>query len=147
MKIDRATFVKEILKKRGQTLYELKEDVIRPGLMLKEMCKGDIKVDEAELKKIFDARYGAKVQCRMILWKENELRIAQQAWDRIRKSEAEFATAAMQQATPSLASVGGMVPPIGHAESTSEGTSIVEKIAFRLKPGDVSEIFAIKEIQ
>src|SRR5262249_15526945 len=60
MKMDRATFVKQILKGRRQTLYEFKEDVVRPTLMLKKMCQGEIKVEDEEIKRAFEAQYGEK---------------------------------------------------------------------------------------
>ena len=140
MGIDRDTFVKSYLKQNGKTLYEWKEDVVRPGLMMKKLCEGEVKVTEDDLKKAFDAKFGEKVVCRLIIWPENEFRNAQRMWDGLRKSEAEFATAASQQGIASLASVGGRIDPIGHGVADND---LVEKIAFRLQKVEVSELFPI----
>lgn len=140
--VDRATFVKNVLRQRGQTLYEYKEDVIRPELMLKKMCQHEVKVEEEDLKRAFEARYGEKVRCRIILWPESEFRHVQKIWEKLRDSEDEFATAAKNQAIGALASIGGLIEPIGRGVAEKP---LIENIAFRLKPGEVSEIFPIPE--
>src|SRR5206468_4327579 len=119
MNIDRSTFVKQFLKQYHKSLYEWKEDVIRPRLMLSKLSGLDIKVEEAEMKKLFETQFGEKVQCRMIIWAPRPDGVrpekdAMRMWDTIRKSEAEFDRAARNQATASLAQVGGRLGPIGH---------------------------------
>jgi hypothetical protein len=142
MNIDRATFVKHFLKQYNKSLYEWKEDVIRPRLMLTKLCGATIKVEEADLRKAFDSEFGEKMKCRIILWRENDFRSAQQVWDKIRSSEAEFATAARNQYLPALASVGGQIDPICHGVADKD---LIEKIAFQLNPNDVSQIFQIPQ--
>jgi hypothetical protein len=141
MKMDRATFVKEVLKRRRQTLYEFKEDQVRPTLMLKKMCQGEIKVEDAELQRAFEAAYGEKAKCRLIIFED--LRTAQHTWEKVRSSEAEFVKYATQQGNPQLASIGGLVDPIAHGVAKD---NTIENIAFRLKPGEVSEIFALPNL-
>ena len=36
--------------------------MIKPRLIIQAMCKAQLKLDEAELKKIYDALYGEKIQ-------------------------------------------------------------------------------------
>jgi parvulin-like peptidyl-prolyl isomerase len=136
--MDRATFYKNILKQRRQTLYEFKEDVVRPTLMLKKMCQSEVKVEEEELKRAFETKFGEKVSCRLVLF--DDLRTAQHVWAKIRESEAEFDAAARSQGNAQLASVGGRSAPIARGVAKDD---IIEKIAFRLKPGEVSEIFPL----
>ncbi len=143
MNIDRATFVKHVLKQRHQSLYEYKEDVIRPALMLKKMCQSEIKVEDEELKRAFEGKYGEKVACRLIMWKKEEFRIAQKVWEKIRNSEAEFDSAARQQFNPQLASVGGQIDPIARGVAKDD---TIEKLAFGLKPGEVSALFPLSEM-
>jgi parvulin-like peptidyl-prolyl isomerase len=138
--IDRATFVKQYLKQFNKTLYEWKEDVVKPRLLLKKFCEHEIKIEEAELRKVFEAQYGEKVNCRIIIWPVGEEKIALQQYDTLRKSEAEFDSQARRQANPYLASKGGRMVPIGHGSAEDD---LVEKIAFRLKPGEVSELIAL----
>ena len=147
LNVDRATFAKGILKKYTQTLYEWKEDVIRPRLMMTKLCGFDIKVDDAEIKKLYDSKYGEKVQCRLIVWTRTEggpnpQKLAFQMYDTIRKSEAEFDRAARNQTIPGLAQVGGKIDPIGHGVS-EEGKDQIEKIAFSLNKDEMSAIFEI----
>jgi hypothetical protein len=144
LKVDRATFVKQFLKQYNKTLYEWKEDVIKPKLLLSKLCGSQIKVEEEEIKRAFDVQYGEKVQCRMILWPKGQERtiLLTGIYDKIRKSEAEFDSAARSQPLPDLAMHGGRINPI--SKPFDEG-SLLEKVAFKLKPGEVSEIFEIKD--
>jgi len=144
MNIDRATFLKHVLKQRHQTLFEYKEDVVRPGLMLKKMCQAEIKVQDEELKRAFESKYGERVACRLIVWPEDQFRVAQRQWPEIRASEAKFEEVAASQPNPQLASVGGRIDPI--AKGVAKDDSI-EKIAFRLKPSEVSELFTLPEMK
>jgi PPIC-type PPIASE domain len=144
--VDGPTFVKQFLKQYNKTLYEWKEDVIRPRLMLTRLSGLDIKVEEAEMRRAFDAMYGEKVQCRIIIWPSNlglnPFHEAQRYWDEIRKSEASFDSKARSQAIPGLASVAGKIAPIGHGASEDKKDQ-VETIAFKLQKDEVSEIFEI----
>ncbi len=142
MNIDRATFVKQFLKQYHKTLLEWKEDVIRPRLMLTKLCGTTIKVDEADVRRAFESEYGEKVRCRIIVWKEAELRHVQQLWDKLRSSEAEFATAARNQYMAQLASLGGKIDPICHGMAEKD-KDLVEATAFRLQKDEVSEIIKI----
>lgn len=140
MNIDRATFVKHFLKQYNKTLFEWKEDVIRPRLMLTKLVQADIKVEEADIQRLFEARFGEKVRCRIIIWRTEEKRHALQAYDKIRRSEADFATAARAQYIPALAASGGRIDPIGRGSAEHK---LIEEIAFRLQDGEVSELFDI----
>jgi hypothetical protein len=138
--MDRALFVKQVLRNYNKTLYEWKEDVIKPRLMLQKLVQTQVKVDDAEVRKAFDAMYGEKVNCRMIIWPQGEERVASQMYDKIRKSEAEFASAARAQAISQLAQSGGRIDPIGHGAADD---SMIEKLAFGLKKDELSELFTI----
>jgi hypothetical protein len=142
MNIDRVTFVKNFLKQYHKTLFEWKEDVIRPRLMLTKLCGVTMKVDEEDVHRAFDSEFGEKVRCRIIVWKEGELKHVQQIWDKLRSSEAEFATAARNQSMPQLASLGGKIDPICHGIAEKD-KDLVETTAFRLQKNDVSEIITI----
>ena len=145
LNIDRSMFVKQFLKNYNKTLYEWKEDVIRPRLMLQKLVQGQVKVEDAELHRAFEAMYGEKVQCRMIVWPKGQERVASQMYPKIRSSEAEFASAARQQANSTLAQSGGRIDPIGHGVTDGEH-DLVEKIAFSLKKDELSEIFTIPDL-
>lgn len=138
--IDRSLFVKQYLKNYNKTLYEWKEDVIKPRLLLQKLCQSQIKVEEKELQDAFEALHGPKVQCRLIIWPKGEEKVATQMYDQLRKSEAAYASAARGQAIPALAQSGGRISPIGR---NSADDALLERIAFSLKKDEVSELFVI----
>ncbi len=111
--------------------------------MLEKLTRPQVKIEEDEVRKAFDAMYGEKVQCRMIIWPKGQERIATQVYDKIRSSEAEFASAARQQATSLLAQSGGRFDPIGHGGGDDP---LIEKIAFGLKKDELSELFEIPNV-
>ncbi|MCI0640440.1 MAG: peptidylprolyl isomerase [Gemmataceae bacterium] len=133
-------FVTNILKPRGKTLYEWKEDVIRPQLAVSKMVRPTIKVSDDELKQAFEARFGPKVQCRMIVFLKGD-NTHKRAWPEVNQSENGFRDWARKQAIPDLASKGGEAPPI-HKHF---GDERIEKEAFSLKVGQVSSVMQMPD--
>jgi hypothetical protein len=130
-------FEEKVLKPHHKTLYEWKEDVIKPRIMLGRLCRDRVQVTEDDIKMAFEAYHGEKVECRMILWPSDQKHIAMQLYGKIRDSETEFEHVARTQGTPSLASTGGKIDPIGHRTT---GNDNLERAAFSLKPGEISEL-------
>jgi hypothetical protein len=135
--VDAKHFEKTVLKPHGKTLYEWKEDVIKPRLLLTRLCQGRIQVTQEDLQKGFEAYYGDKVECRLIIWPKHEKNIAMNMWAKVRDSEEEFDRAARTQASPTLAAQGGKVPPVGH---NTTGNPELEKAIFSLQPGELSPL-------
>jgi hypothetical protein len=137
-------FKSQVLRRYGKTMYEWQEDVIRPRLMLAKLCREKIQVDEADLKKMFENRYGKKVKAKIIIWPKNKdgssERQAMKVYDEIRKDDAAFNRAARAQPDGALASREGMVEPIVRWSMTGDNT--VEDEAFKLQPGEVSKLIA-----
>jgi hypothetical protein len=52
-------FVEQVLKSRGLTLYEFKEDVIKLGLLMEKLCKSNVVVKEEEIQQAFQAELSA----------------------------------------------------------------------------------------
>jgi parvulin-like peptidyl-prolyl isomerase len=142
IKLSKADFVQKILKQRGTTLYEYKEDVLKPALMLTKICQPQIKVTDDEVRLAFNAAYGEKRDCRIILWPKDEERVALKEYEDIRKSEEGFDRKARTQATAGLAATGGRIKPIAHNAGIHEE---VEKAAFSLQPGEISALINTKE--
>jgi hypothetical protein len=83
-------FVDQILRKFNKSLYEWKEDVIKPKLMLTKYCRDKgVEVTEQDLRNAYESRFGPKVQCRLIvLGKDDPHRF--QIWEQVRDNEAKF---------------------------------------------------------
>jgi parvulin-like peptidyl-prolyl isomerase len=141
--IQRSEFVDKVLKSYHKTLFEWKEDVIRPRLLMTKMINGRVKVTEEEIHKGFVAYHGEKVAGRIILWPPEEERIARSVYPQLRDSEEAFAAAAKSQASAQLASKGGKLDnPIGHY---TLGDEELEREIFTLYPGQVSALKQIRE--
>ncbi len=126
-------FVANFLRRFNKTLFEWKEDVIRPKLMMEKLVRGDIKITQADVREGFEARYGPKVECRMIVLEPNHTKV-DEVWSKVRKSRDAFIEVAEHQYIPNLANAKGIVPPI-HKHF---GDKALEDTAFRLKVGEVS---------
>jgi hypothetical protein len=140
--VNRKQFVDSVLKQYGKTLYEWKEDVLRPRIQLSKLCKLQITVTEEEIKQAFDAEFGPRVEGRIIIWPKGQEKFAYQSYDEIRSSDDKFDEAARQQAVSHLAASGGRIKPFGRGAGTHPE---LEKEAFKLKPGQVSTVIGTNE--
>jgi hypothetical protein len=130
-------FEKQVLKRYQKSLYEWKEDVIRPRLMMEKMCRARVVVSREDVVKAYEAHFGEKVDCKIIMWpREEKNTVLHKVWPLLRNEE-QFDHYARSQVSPSLASVGGHVKPLGHHTT---GDEKLEKTLFNLKPGEVSEV-------
>jgi hypothetical protein len=135
-------FEAKILKPHNKTLYEWKEDAVKPRLLLSKLCRNRVHVTEEDISKCYEAYYGEKIDCRIIMWSRGEKAAALSAYPRIRDNESEFERAARTQASPSLAAMGGKIEPIGRHTA---GNPQLEKAAFALQPGELSHLIETPE--
>lgn len=142
IKVNQKDFIDKVLKQYGKTLFEWKEDVIRPRLLLTKLCHDRIKIEDEDLRKAFEAEYGRKVNARIIIWPKGEERIALQEYDAIRKDDQGFDRKARAQAISSLAANGGKTQPIARFSGVHPD---VEQQAFSLQPGEVSRLIQTPE--
>jgi hypothetical protein len=106
-------FEQLLLKKYGKTIYEWKEDVIRPKLALRELARPRVRVTEKDLRDAFESHYDTKVQCRMIVLQpgiDNARKT--EIYTRVKGDEKEFMKEARAQGNQMLAERSGDVPPI-----------------------------------
>jgi PPIC-type PPIASE domain len=133
-------FNNQILKRFNKTMFEWREDVIRPKLMLTKYCRPMVQVTEEDLHKAYEAKFGPKVECRMIAFaKDNKRR--SDIWVKIKDNEAEFAREAMSQYLPNLAASQGKIPPI----NKHFGDAKIEAAAFALQPGQISPLIELPD--
>ncbi|HVK07956.1 MAG TPA: peptidylprolyl isomerase [Gemmataceae bacterium] len=139
LSMTKGDFEKNVLKQRYATnLQGWRENSIRPRLMLQKMCQGQVKFEEADLKKVYENLYGEHVLCKVILWPADQGKEAFKRYEAIRASDAEFDQAARSQPSSQLAARGGQIDPIGR--HSGPGTAKIEEIAFSIKDGQVSEL-------
>jgi hypothetical protein len=142
MQVSLKDFVEKILKKYEKSLFEWKEDVIRPRLAMTKMCKDRIQVTDEDFRNGFEAYYGEKVDCRLIVYPPGEEKFALNQYADLRKSDEEFDRISKQQASATLAATGGRITPIGRHTT---GNDELEKEAFSLKPGEISRLIGTPE--
>ena len=135
-----AEFEKQLLAKYNKTLFEYKEDVVRHRLKLSKLVRGSLAVTEDDVRKAFEAKYGPKVQCRMIQFMPDD-KHRFEVYQKVSKSEEAFASHAKNQFNPYLGPNGGKVPPIHR----NFGDAQIERKAFSLKAGEVSELLQIED--
>jgi hypothetical protein len=142
LNVDEDHFIKQVLKGYGKTLFEYKEDAIKPKLLLRKLCQGRVHPTEDDVRLAYEAYYGEQVDCRIILWPRGEERFALMEYAKVRDSEKEFDHKARHQGSGTLAGKGGKIGPIGRH---TVGNDEVEREAFRLQPGEVSRLIGTPE--
>jgi hypothetical protein len=137
MNITMKDFTDRVLPHYHKTLYEWMEDVVKPRLLLGKMCHDRIKINEDDTKRTFENKHGDKRQPKIICWNKEDERRAIKEWDEARKGDAEFDAIAKRQATPALASGGGLIAPLGKYPDVEDDTCTKE--LYKLKNvGDIT---------
>lgn len=133
-------FINNILKRYNKSMYEWREDVLRPKLLLRKLLRPTIQVDQHELQQAFEARYGPKVQCRVIILAANHPQKTA-LWERVSRDEAAFLHEARHQGIKEFAAKEGWCPPF-HKHFPDPD---LERVAFSLQPGQVSGLQQLKD--
>ena len=128
-------FETQVLRRFNKTLYEWKEDVVRPKIMMEKIVKPMVKVTDQDVQDGFEARFGPKVECRMIVLEKGNSEVVHNVWLDARRGPDQFMEQARKQFIPNLAADGGRVPAI-HKHF---GDKNLEDAAFRLRPKEISE--------
>ncbi len=140
--IDLKTFEKDFLGPYNKNLLEWREDVVRQRQLMAKLCQDRVKVSDDELKMAYDAEFGEKLECHMILWPADQTKFALMEYTRIRDNPAAFEETAKHQASSTLAAKGGKVGPFGRH---TFGNEDVEREAFKLQPGEVTTLIGTPE--
>jgi parvulin-like peptidyl-prolyl isomerase len=140
--IDLKVFEKDFLGPYNKSVYEWREDVVRPRLLMAKLCCDRVKVSEQDLQQAFTAEFGEKLEGRMILWPSDQTKYAMMQYTRIRDNPAAFDEMAQHQASSTLAAKGGKIGPFGRG---SLGNEVVEEEAFKLHPGEITTLLETPE--
>ena len=83
-------------------------DIIYPALALRKLSSGRVQVTADDLKKAFEAQFGEKLRCRMILVNKQVSAIS--IWEELRKNPGGFEKLAQEQSMDSASrSLGGLL--------------------------------------
>ncbi len=93
--IGREAWLRTLDKERGISPVQYARDIIYPALALRKLCTGRIEVTPADMKKAFEAQFGDKLRCRMILVDTQQK--ALQIWEQVRKNPGGFEAIARDQ--------------------------------------------------
>lgn len=118
--------------------WQYRHDIIWPTLALRKLATDRLEVGQQELREAYEAEYGPAVKVRLIACqtREEAQRLHQQALD---NPERFGDLAKAHSADPYSASMKGLLQPIRRHVSDP----VLEKAAFSLRPGEISEVLAI----
>jgi parvulin-like peptidyl-prolyl isomerase len=125
-------------EERGFSEAQYKNEVIWPMLALRQLAASDIEVTADEIKKAFESEFGRKVRARLIAVSKKD-----QA-DKLRAQAAanpnSFGELSKNHSEdPGVAAAYGVIPPI----RMHLGDANLERIAFGLKPGEISPVVQV----
>jgi foldase protein PrsA len=106
--ISRETWLRTLDKEREISPMQYARDIIYPALALRKLSSDRVQVTDADLKKAFDAQYGDKLRCRIIM--VDKLSKAQDVWEALRKNPGGFEKLAQEQSMDlGTRSLGGLL--------------------------------------
>jgi len=117
------------------------EDVVQPTVALKQLV-GKVPVTQEDLDKAFQATFGPRCRCRLIVL--DSQRRAQEVWQLARQNpsaERIGDLAEQYSVDPTSRTLRGEVPPI----QQYGGQPALERQAFALKPGELSGIVQVAD--
>ena len=117
------------------------EDIVQPTVSLKQLV-GKVPVTQEDLDKAFEATFGPRVKCRIVVL--DSQRRAQEVWQLARQNptpERIGDLAEQYSADPTSRTLRGEVPPI----QKNGGQPALERQVFSLKPGELSGIVQIAD--
>lgn len=140
--VDLKVFEKDFLGPYNKSIFEWREDVVRPRLLMAKLCRDRVTVAESDLQQAFEAEYGDKLEGRLILWPSDQARYAMMQYTRIHDNPDAFDEMARRQASSTLAAKGGKIGPFGRG---SLGNKDVEDEAFKLHNGEMTTLLETPE--
>ncbi|MGE3819251.1 MAG: parvulin peptidyl-prolyl isomerase [Isosphaeraceae bacterium] len=134
--IGREAWLRTLAKERGISPIQYARDIIYPAIALRKLAKDRVQVTEEDLKNAFEAQYGDKLRCRMIM--VDKLQTAKELWEELRKNPGGFEKLAMERSMDSGSrSLGGLLaePISRHAHPRT----VSESAFYQLVDGDPND--------
>jgi parvulin-like peptidyl-prolyl isomerase len=106
--ITREGWLRTLDKERGISPIQYARDIIYPALALRKLSSGRVQVTPDDLKKAFEAQYGEKLRCRMIMVDKQSTAIS--IWEQLHRNPGGFEKIAQEQSMDTASrSLGGLV--------------------------------------
>jgi foldase protein PrsA len=106
--IGREAWLRTLDKERGISPIQYARDIIYPALALRKLAGPRVQVTPLDLKNAFEAQYGDKLRCRMIM--VDKLQTAKEIWEELRKNPGGFEKTAIDRSMDSGSrSLGGLL--------------------------------------
>ena len=133
-------YIETICSRRNISVDRLKNDIVWHELAIRRLASKNIKVTPEEINKRMDSEFGPKVQVRQIVvdTAEQANKIREQVVANPENFERLAKTFSLDLNSKSI---GGLLPPVRRNFQLPE----FEELAFKLKPGQVSEVFPIAD--
>ncbi|HUY90290.1 MAG TPA: peptidylprolyl isomerase [Pirellulales bacterium] len=136
--LPKGQLLKMLKEERGISPAQYANEIVWPTVALRKLAADRLTVGEQELQEAWDMLYGPAVQARLIACK-NPVE-AEQVWKMAIERPEDFGDLAKQySADVNSASANGFIQPI----HKHQGDPKIEKIAFALKPDEISQIVQI----
>ena len=125
--IGREAWLRTLDKERGISPVQYARDIIYPALALRKLASPMVQVTDKDLTDAFEAQYGEKLRCRMIM--VDKVQKAKDLWEELRKNPGGFEKLAMEHSMDSGSrSLGGL---LGEPISRHSFPQNVSDAAFR----------------
>src|SRR6185437_9075925 len=130
--------LKMLREERGISPGQYANEIIWPAVALRKLAADRLTVSEPDLQRAWDTLYGPAVQARLIACKS--LADAQQIRNEALRDPDKFGELAKRRSIDAnSASANGMIQPIHKHQGDPE----IERVAFALKPGEISDILVV----
>ncbi len=108
--VDREQWLRTLDKERGISPATYARDIIYPALALKKLAAKRVQVTDQDVKDAFEANYGPKVRCRMIM--VEDIRRANEIWTELQRNPAGFERLAKERSTDTATKASGGLLPV-----------------------------------
>ena len=129
-----------VQEQQGVSVEVYRRDAVWPSIALRKMVGPSVKVTEDDIQRGFEANFGERVRCLAIVLDNH--RRATEVWGQARNnlSAENFGDLAEKYSIEAESrTLRGEVPPI----QRHGGQPLLEDVAFKLKPGDLSSIVQV----
>jgi foldase protein PrsA len=108
--VSREAWLRTLAKERNISPAQYARDIIYPALALRKLAEPKVQVTEKDIAEAFEAQYGDKLRCRIIM--TGQVEHAKQVWEELKKNPGNFEKIAQndpRSIDAATRSMGGML--------------------------------------